>query len=89
MPAEVEYVPRRQRPFYLIYAVLSGIYGYVLLTFLTVLTYNVLHTYSPAWAFVPATLMGYWVFRARIHTTWGDLPSCFTSIRRELDLGVD
>ena len=68
MPAEVEYVPRRQRPFYLVYAVLSGIYGYVLLTFLTVLTYNVLHTYSPAWAFLPATLMGYWVFRARIHT---------------------
>jgi putative peptide zinc metalloprotease protein len=68
MPAEVEYVPRRQRPFYLVYAVLSGIYGYVLLTFLTVLTYNVLHSYSPAWAFVPATLMGYWVFRARIHS---------------------
>ena len=68
MPAEVEYVPRRQRPFYLIYAVLSGIYGYLLLTFLMGFSYNILHSYSPAWAFVPAGLLGYWVFRARIHS---------------------
>jgi putative peptide zinc metalloprotease protein len=67
MPAEMEYVPRRQRPFYLLYAVLSATYGYALLTFLMVFTYNVLHAYSPAWAFAPAGLMGYWVFRERIH----------------------
>ena len=68
MPAEVEYVPLRRRPFYLIYGVLSAIYGYVLLTFLMVFTFNVMHSYSPAWAFVPAGLMGYWVFRDRIHS---------------------
>jgi biotin carboxyl carrier protein len=68
MPAELDYVPRRQRPFYLAYAILSAIYGYVLLTFLTVLGYNIMHSYSPAWAFVPAALIGYWVFRGRIHT---------------------
>jgi putative peptide zinc metalloprotease protein len=68
MPAEVEYVPRRQRPFYLVYAVLSGIYGYLLLTFLMVFAYHILHAYSPAWAFAPAALAGYWVFRARIHS---------------------
>jgi putative peptide zinc metalloprotease protein len=68
MPAEVEYVPLRRRPFYLVYGVLSAIYGYVLLTFLMGFTFNVLHSYSPAWAFVPAGLMGYWVFRERIHS---------------------
>ncbi len=68
MPAEIEYVPLRRRPFYLVYAVLSALYGYVLLTFLMVFTFNVLHSYSPAWAFVPAGLMGYWVFRDRIHS---------------------
>jgi putative peptide zinc metalloprotease protein len=68
MPAEVEYVPLRRRPFYLVYAVFSGIYGYLLLTFLMGFTFNVLHSYSPAWAFVPAMLMGYWVFRDRIHS---------------------
>jgi putative peptide zinc metalloprotease protein len=68
MPAEIDYVPRRRRPFYLLYAVLSAMYGYVLLTFLMVFTYNVLHSYTPAWAFVPAALAGYWVFRKRIHS---------------------
>lgn len=68
MPAEVEYVPLRRRPFYLVYAVLSAIYGYLLLTFLMGFTFNVLHSYSPAWAFAPAALMGYWVFRERIHS---------------------
>jgi putative peptide zinc metalloprotease protein len=68
MPAEVEYVPLRRRPFYLAYGVLSAIYGYVLLTFLMGFTFNVLHSYSPAWAFAPAGLMGYWVFRERIHS---------------------
>lgn len=68
MPAEIEYVPRRQRPFYLLYAILSASYGYALLTFLMFFTYNILHAYSPAWAFAPAALMGYWVFRGRIHS---------------------
>jgi putative peptide zinc metalloprotease protein len=68
MPTEIEYVPRRRRPFYLIYAVLSAIYGYLLLSFLMGFTYNVLRSYSPAWAFVPAALIGYWVFRERIHS---------------------
>jgi putative peptide zinc metalloprotease protein len=68
MPAEVEYVPRRRRPFFLVYAVLSAIYGYLLLTFLMGFTFNVLHSYSPAWAFAPAAMMGYWVFRERIHS---------------------
>ena len=68
MPSEIEYVPRWHRPFYLGYAVLSGIYGYLLLSFLMVFSYNVLHRYSPAWAFVPAIAAGYWVFRARIHS---------------------
>lgn len=67
LPAEYEYIPRWHRPFYLIYALLSAVYGYILLSFLMGFTYNVLHSYSPAWAFIPAGLMGYWVFKGRIH----------------------
>jgi putative peptide zinc metalloprotease protein len=67
LPAEYEYVPRWRRPFYLVYALLSAMYGYVLLSFLMGFTYNVLHSYSPAWAFGPAGLIGYWVFKDRIH----------------------
>lgn len=68
MPSELEYVRAWQRPLFLLYAILSGLYGYVLLSFLMVFSYNVLHSYSPAWAFVPACLAGYWVFRKRIHS---------------------
>ena len=66
LPAEVEYVPRRHRPFYIIYAILSGLYGYLLLSFLMVLTFHILHAYTPDWAFVPAIAIGYWVFKSRI-----------------------
>jgi putative peptide zinc metalloprotease protein len=66
LPAEVEYVSRRRRPFYVIYAILSGLYGYLLLSFLTVLTFRILQAYTPEWAFVPAIAIGYWVFKSRI-----------------------
>lgn len=66
LPAEVEYVPRRRRPFYVIYAILSGLYGYLLLSFLMVLTFHILQAYTPEWAFAPAIAIGYWVFKSRI-----------------------
>jgi putative peptide zinc metalloprotease protein len=66
LPVEVEYVPRRRRPFYIIYAILSGMYGYLLLSFLMVLSFHILQAYTPEWAFVPAIAIGYWVFKSRI-----------------------
>jgi len=66
LPAEVPYVPRRKRPFYVVYATLSGMYSYVLLSFLMVVTYHILRSFSPEWAFVPAAAIGAWVFRSRI-----------------------
>ena len=66
LPVEVPYVPRRKRAFYMIYAVLSGLYSYTLLSFLMVITYHILRSYTPEWAFLPALVIGYWVFRSRI-----------------------
>jgi putative peptide zinc metalloprotease protein len=66
LPVEVEYVPRRRRPFYIIYAILSGMYGYLLLSFLMVLSFHILQSYTPEWAFLPAIAIGYWVFKSRI-----------------------
>jgi putative peptide zinc metalloprotease protein len=68
LPVEIEFVPRRRRLFFVIYAALSGFYGYLLLSFLMVFTYHILQSYTPEWAFVPAIGVGYWVFKARIHT---------------------
>ena len=66
LPAEVPYVPRRKRAFFVIYGILSGLYSYVLLSFLMVVTYHILRSFTPEWAFVPAIAMGCWVFRSRI-----------------------
>ena len=66
LPVEVPYVPRRKRPFYVIYGILSGMYSYVLLSFLMVVTYHILRSFSPEWAFIPAAAIGVWVFRSRI-----------------------
>jgi putative peptide zinc metalloprotease protein len=66
LPVEVAYVPRRKRAFYVIYGILSGLYSYSLLSFLMVITYHVLRSFSPEWAFIPASAIGFWVFRSRI-----------------------
>ncbi|HZP17118.1 MAG TPA: HlyD family efflux transporter periplasmic adaptor subunit [Terriglobales bacterium] len=66
LPVEVAYVPRRKRGFYIAYAVLSGLYSYSLLSFLMIITYHILRSFSPEWAFLPALAIGVWVFRSRI-----------------------
>ncbi len=66
LPVEVDFVPRRRRAFYIIYAILSGLYGYVLLSFLMVLSFHILQSYTPEWAFLPALAIGYWVFKSKI-----------------------
>lgn len=66
LPAEVPYVPRRKRLFFVVYGILSGLYSYSLLSFLMVITYHILRTFNPEWAFAPAVLIGAWVFRSRI-----------------------
>jgi putative peptide zinc metalloprotease protein len=66
LPSDVEFVPRRRRAFYAIYAILSGMYGYLLLSFLMVFTFHILEAYTPEWAFLPALGIGYWVFKSRI-----------------------
>lgn len=67
LPVELEFVPRRRRAFYIGYAIVSGLYSYLLLSFLMMLVFNVARSYSPEWAFLPALAAGYWVFKSRIH----------------------
>jgi len=66
LPIEIPYVPRQKRTFFAVYAALSGLYSYSLLSFLMVLTYHILKSFTPEWAFLPASAIGFWVFRARI-----------------------
>ena len=66
LPVEVPYVPRRKRPMYAVYGVLSGVYSYSLLSFLMIVTYHILRSFTPEWAFLPALAIGFWVFKSRV-----------------------
>jgi len=63
---EVEFVGRRRRGLYLVYSLLSGLYAYTLLFIVVSFSYNVARSYSPEWAFLPAAVIGFFIFRSRI-----------------------
>ncbi len=66
LPAELDFVSRRRRWFYILYAVLAGLYSYTLLLVIVRFTYNILYSYSPEWAFVPALCLAALIFKSRI-----------------------
>src|SRR5215470_3093772 len=66
LPVEVPYVPRRRRPFFATYALLSGAYSYLVLTVVARFAGNVSRNFSPEWAFVPEYGIALLVFRSRI-----------------------
>jgi putative peptide zinc metalloprotease protein len=63
---EVPYVRPRRRSFFVIYALLSGAYSYLLLFAVARFVGNVFHRFSPEWAFVPTTLIALLIFKSRI-----------------------
>ncbi len=68
LPVPVQYVPRRRRLGYLLYAVVSGFYSYALLFAFLGFSHNIFVRFLPVWAFVPTTLLGLLIFRSRIGT---------------------
>lgn len=68
LPVEVDYVPRRRRAGFILYAVCSGLYSYVLLFTVIRFCDNVFSKYSPQWGFVPALALALVIFRSRLKT---------------------
>ncbi len=68
LPTQVDYVPRRRRWLYSIYAVLSGAYSYGLLLAVVRFAYNVFSNLTPEWAFLPAAGLAWLIFKSRIRT---------------------
>ncbi len=66
LPVELEFLPKRRRTLYVTYAILSGMYSYLMLFAIVRLSYNILHKFSPDWAFIPALLLGLLIFKSRI-----------------------
>jgi putative peptide zinc metalloprotease protein len=66
LPADHDYVTPRRAWLYVVYALLSGAYSYLLLLAVARFAYNVMRNYSPEWAFIPALYLLYLMFRARL-----------------------
>ncbi len=66
LPLEVEFVPKRRRALYLSYAVLSGIYSYLLIVLIVLFLYNVIKSYSPDYAWIPGLGIAYLIFKSRV-----------------------
>jgi putative peptide zinc metalloprotease protein len=66
LPVEVRYVRPRLRWFFVPYAILSGVYSYLLLYAVARFVGNVFHHYSPEWAFIPTLLVALLIFKSRL-----------------------
>jgi putative peptide zinc metalloprotease protein len=66
LPVEVPYVRPRLRWFFVPYAVLSGIYSYLLLYAAAKFVGNISRHYSPEWAFVPTIIVAFLIFKSRL-----------------------
>lgn len=68
LPVEVPFVTARRRWLFVPYALISGLYSYALLFAVARLAYNIFHSFSPDWAFVPAAALAFVIFRSRLRT---------------------
>src|SRR5258708_8414444 len=66
LPFEVRYVRPRLRWLFVPYAILSGIYSYLLLYAVARFAGNVFRHYSPEWAFLPTILVAFLIFKSRL-----------------------
>jgi putative peptide zinc metalloprotease protein len=66
LPVEVHYVRPLLRWFFVPYAVLSGVYSYLLLYAAARLVGNIFRHFSPEWAFLPTALVAFLIFKSRL-----------------------
>lgn len=68
LPIETIAVPRKRVPLFVIYAILSGAYSYLLLLFVVRLSYNVFFHWLAEFALIPSGLLAFAMFRARLRS---------------------
>jgi putative peptide zinc metalloprotease protein len=70
LPVEVPKVPKRRRPGYVIYAVLSGLYSYSILYIFASFIGNIARNFSADWGFLFEYGTAFMIFRGRLRTLW-------------------
>ena len=68
LKVETPIVPRRRAPFYILYAILSGAYSYMMLFFVIRLTYNVGSHWLAEFALIPSAAFAFGIFRGRLRS---------------------
>ena len=66
LPVDVPVVSRRRVPLFVLYALASGAYSYLLLLLFVRFSYNVFFHWFAELALVPAALLGFVIFRSRL-----------------------
>jgi putative peptide zinc metalloprotease protein len=84
LPVEVTYVRPRLRWFFVPYAILSGVYSYLLLYAAARFVGNICHHYSPEWAFIPTIVLTYWIFKSRLIKLGKFMQTVYTTHREHL-----
>jgi putative peptide zinc metalloprotease protein len=76
LPVDVPVVSRRRVPFFVLYAIVSGAYSYMLLYFVIRFTYNISSNWLAEFALIPAAALAFTVFRSRLRSL-GDVLTRF------------
>ncbi|MGA3035431.1 MAG: HlyD family efflux transporter periplasmic adaptor subunit [Terracidiphilus sp.] len=71
LPVEMTTVARKRAPFFILYAVVSGIYSYTLLFFVIRLSYNIGSKWLAEFALIPAAALAFLMFRSRLRALRG------------------
>jgi putative peptide zinc metalloprotease protein len=66
LPVEVPSIPRRRAPLFVIYALVSGAYGYLMLLLFIRFAYNVGANWLAEFAVIPAGVLAFVMFRSRL-----------------------
>ncbi len=84
LPVDLEYVPFRRRFLYVPYALLSGVYSYLLLFAISRFTYNVLSKWFAEWAIIPAALVAWKIFKGRLFRLVAFMKTVFQDKREHI-----
>jgi putative peptide zinc metalloprotease protein len=71
LPVEVPSIPRKRAPFFILYAVISGAYSYLLLFAAIRFSYNLTSKLFAEFALIPAGYFAFVMFRSRINSLRG------------------
>ena len=69
LSVEVPYLRPRRRWLFVGYALISGLYSYIVLFAVVRLAYNISARFNPQWAFLPALVLALLILRARLRSS--------------------